>query len=441
MIKLKRTTIAGLVALLASTTTPTWASDSLQTNLDDYFNHQRQYGWFNGNVLIAKDSNILYEESFGFADVKHKRELNPQNQFKVGSITKQFTAVAILKLYEEKKLDLNDPVSKYYPQLNKGRDITIKMLLDHTSGLYRDTDWREYKSSCRSNSIINEIVANSKVYTPSLMYNYSHANYYLLGGIIEKVTRQNYSDYVTKEIIRPAGLKDSSLKLTLSVQLAKSYELSGLIDAQITPVGCAGSAGELITTARDLYLWNQALSRGQIISHDTLQMMYEQKLGLTMQEIEGEFYYVNQGKIDGYKALLMQHPKTNTVYIAMSNVFNTNLEMLAADIVRIMKDKTPNHKLKLPKEDKNGWQHRIEVVGNYLDSNGIPLQIVFQDNVLQAKVNQFSIPLTIENKNRVVAHGIDNMIRIKRNQNEIAEEIIFFSRDGRYLSRFARITN
>lgn len=418
----------------------TQQSTQTQKTLDDYLVHLNSFGRFSGNVLVAQQDKIIYEKSIGHADVKLKRPINSDNLFKVGSITKQLTAAAILRLHEQKKLDINQPIARYFPKLNLGHEITIAMLLNHTAGLYSDPSWREYKKSCSSRSLINNTLKTSKIYPPSKLFNYSNATYHLLGGIIEQVTGTSYDNYITSELLRPLGMKDSSLKLTLSFQLAKSYELSGLVDAYITPSGCAWSAGELITTSRDLLVWSRALNTGKVISQPLLKQMFEQQYGVFNEEIGGTSYFLHQGEIDGFKTLLIQEPKTGLTVVALSNFFNTNIDLLAIDLVKIINGEPPVGKIVPPKTNFADWQYDIDVIGNYLDNNGVPLQVVYADGVLQAKVNQFNIPLKIQNKNSLFAVGIDNRIRINRHENDTTKEIIFFSRDGRYLSRFTRIT-
>ncbi|GHA40310.1 serine hydrolase domain-containing protein [Photobacterium aphoticum] len=423
-----------------SATTNSDTAGQTQQKLDEYIHHLNSYGRFSGNVLIAQNNDVVYEKSIGYADVKLKRPINKDNLFKVGSITKQITAVTILRLHEQGKLDIDKPVDKYFPKLKDGKNITIAMLLNHTAGLYRDPSLREYDKSCSSKTLVNNTVSKSRVYAPSKMFNYNNASYYLLGDIIEQVTGQDYEDYVTTEILRPLGMKDSSMKLTLSFQLAKSYELSGLVDAHITPPGCAWSAGELITTARDLLVWSRSLNTGQIISRDLVARMYDQQYGVFNEEIGGTSYFIHQGEIDGFKAVLIQEPKTNLTVIALSNLFNTNIDLLSIDLVKIMNDQAPVGRVIPPKTNFAKWQHDIDVIGNYLDNDGVPLQVVYKDGVLKAKVNQFDIPLKIQTRNSLFAVGIDNQIRINRHDNDTTNEIVFFSRDGRYLSRFTRIS-
>ncbi|MGF1687957.1 beta-lactamase family protein [Photobacterium japonica] len=411
-----------------------------QQNLEEYIRHLNSYGRFSGNVLIAKNNEVVYEKAIGYADVKLKRPINKDNLFKVGSITKQMTAVTILRLHEQGKLDIDQSVYQYFPKLNDAKNITIAMLLNHTAGLYRDPSWREYDQSCSSNALVKNIINKSRVYPPSKMFNYNNAGYYLLGEIIEQVTGTNYEDYITAEILRPLGMKDSSMKLTLSFQLAKSYELSGLVDAHITPPGCAWAAGELITTARDLLVWSRSLNTGQIISREMVARMYENQFGGFNEEIGGTTYFIHQGEIDGFKAVLIQDPKSDLTIIALSNLFNTNIDLLSIDLVKIMNDEKPVGRVIPPKTNFAKWQHDIDVIGNYLDNDGVPLQVVYKDGILKAKVNQFNIPLKIQTRNSLFAVGIDNQIRINRNDNETTNEIVFFSRDGRYLSRFSRIS-
>ncbi|MBV1839753.1 serine hydrolase domain-containing protein [Photobacterium ganghwense] len=428
-----------LTAALTSQAAAETQHDALNVQVDQYLSHQNQYGRFSGNILIAKENKLIYESSFGMADVKMKRPVTPDSLFKVGSLTQPLTAAAILRLHEQGKLNLDEPVSKYYPKLKKADNITIAMLLNHTSGLFRDNSWREYDSSCKSDQLIKNTINTSADYPPHLIFNYSNANYYLLGGIIEKVTQSTFEEFVTSEVLRPLGMKDSSLKLTLSFQLAKSYELSGLVDAYITPSGCAWAAGELITSARDLMTFSQALQNGELLSPASYTMMLTNEYGLFNEEIEGRQYYLHQGQIDGFKALFLQHPETKTTIVALSNLHNTNIDLLTVDLLRLVDGRDPLHTLKLPESKFATWRKDVDIIGNYLDNSGVPLQVVFEGGILKAKVNQFDIPLQIQSKNSLFALGIDNQIRIYRNENDTTKEIIFFSRDGRYLSRFTRI--
>ncbi|MGF1701759.1 beta-lactamase family protein [Photobacterium makurazakiensis] len=421
-------------------TIPAKATESSQSSaLKSYLEHQNHYGRFSGNILIAYNSNIAFEHSIGYADIKLKRQISQDTLFKVGAITKQLTAAAILRLHDQGKLNIHQPIKQYYPKLKRSNSITTAMLLNHTAGFYRDASWREYKDRCESSQLINETIKKSSSYPPSKMFNYSNDNYYLLGGIIEQASGKSYNTFITEEFLRPLGMKDSSLKLTLSFQLAKSYELSGLVNAFITPSGCAWSAGELITTTRDLYKWSRALQSGSIISQPLYQEMLEQQYGIFHEEIDGKSYYLHRGNIDGFKGLIVQEPHSGLNIVALSNLNNTNIDLLVVDLINILNDKKPINKVTPPKTDLASWQYDIDVIGNYLDTGGIPLQVVYKDSSLMAKVNQFNIPLQVMNKNTLFAIGVDNKIRINRNDNESTREIIFFSKDGRYLSRFTRV--
>ena len=142
-------------------------TSNIQQNLDEYLQHLQQYGRFNGNVLIAQGDNILYETAIGYSDVQMKRNMTKDNLFKVGSITKQLTATTILRLYEQKALDLSTKISQYYPKLKLSNDITIAMLLNHTAGISRDVSLREESNACKSNNLVNRIIKTSKTYQPT----------------------------------------------------------------------------------------------------------------------------------------------------------------------------------------------------------------------------------------------------------------------------------
>ncbi|MGF1692025.1 serine hydrolase domain-containing protein [Photobacterium kagoshimensis] len=420
-----------------STTTHAWTLD--KDALSRYLVHQNKHGQFSGNLLIAKDNKIIFEQSLGLADVQSKRPINPDNLFKVGSLTKQFTAAAILRLSEQNKLNLNDSIERYFPKLALSNKITINDLLDHTAGINRDVSWRDSPQSCRSQHLVTQIITDSRQYPPALQYNFSHAHYILLGSIIEQVSGVDYNSYIDQEFLRPLGMKDSSMKLTLSFQLAKSYEISGLINAHITATDCAWSAGGLITTARDLHLWNQALHSGSVVSKASLQKMYDEQIGMVKSQHNNQTYYSQQGNIDGFKTVMIYQPDTQAMMVALSNYQNTNLTLLTADLLQMSQGKPALHLVSAPKNQAVNWQSNRDIVGNYQDNLGVPLQIVYEEGALTAKVNQANIPLVVKNSHSLYAAGIDNKIRVNRNANNTSQEIVFFSRDGRYLSRFIRV--
>lgn len=420
-----------------ATVADAWALD--KNALSQYLVHQNNHGQFSGNLLIAKDNKIIFEQSLGLADVQSKRPINPDNLFKVGSLTKQLTAAAILRLSEQKKLNLNDSVEHYFPKLALSNKVTINDLLDHTAGINRDVSWRDSPQSCHSQSLIKQIIKDSRQYPPALQYNFSHAHYLLLGGIVEQVSGVDYNSYIDQEFLRPLGMKDSSMKLTLSFQLAKSYEISGLINAHITPTDCAWSAGGLITTVHDLYLWNQALHNGSVVSGASLQKMYDEQIGMVKSLHNNQTYYSQQGNIDGFKTVMIYQPDTQAIMVALSNYQNTNLTLLTADLLQLSQGKSALHLVSAPKNQAVNWQSNRDIVGNYQDHLGVPLQIVYEEGALTAKVNQANIPLVVKNSNSLYAAGIDNKIRVNRNTNNASQEIVFFSRDGRYLSRFIRV--
>ncbi|OAN11253.1 hypothetical protein A3K86_20060 [Photobacterium jeanii] len=419
-----------------SATTPV---PSLKESVANYLKHQNQHGQFSGNVLIADNNTILFEQSLGLADVQSNRAINNGNLFKVGSITKQFTAAAILRLAEQGKLSLTTTVDRYFPNLAKGDKITVLNLLDHTAGLQRDTAWRDSPKQCRSQAMIRTITKTSHTYPPALRYNFSHANYLLLGSIIEQVSGIDYNTFIDQEFLRPLDMKDSSMKLTLSFQLAKSYEISGLINAHITPTECAWAAGGLITTSHDLLQWNRALHSGNVVSQSSLETMYRHQLGMIKSDYNGAPLYSMEGNIDGFKALLTYQPQQERSIIALSNYQNTNLSLLTTDLLRLTNGESAINKVSAPKSDTVTWQVNKDLVGNYQDNLGVPLQIVYEEGALTAKVNQANIPLVVKNSHSLYAEGIDNKIRVNRHANNTTREIVFFSRDGRYLSRFVRV--
>src|SRR5215510_10535673 len=197
--------------------------------LEEYMQAQTDVKDFSGTVLVMKQNKVMLKKGYGMAD----REWNIANttdaKFRIGSVTKQFTAACILQLIEAGKLSLDDKLSKFYPDFPKGDSVTIHMLLNHTSGISNYTDQKNFMEVATlpwsKDSIISYFKKVPYNFSPGSKWAYNNSGYFLLGCIIEKVTGQSYKDYLQQHILDKLGMKNSGVDRsdTILAMRAKGY--------------------------------------------------------------------------------------------------------------------------------------------------------------------------------------------------------------------------
>src|SRR5476651_807500 len=189
--------------------------------LDNYMQAQVNVNDFSGAVLVANKGKIIYEKAFGYADREWKQPNMADTKFEICSLTKQFTAAAILQLAEQHKLSLDDKLSAYFPGYPKGDVVTLHMLLNHTSGIADYTGlpgfYAKHTLPLTKDSVIALFKNQPYKFAPGTKWDYSNSNYFLLGCIIEKVTKQPYDVYLYKNVIQKAGLTNTPVNHTDSV--------------------------------------------------------------------------------------------------------------------------------------------------------------------------------------------------------------------------------
>lgn len=239
---------------------------------------------FNGSILVSKNGKIIFRKGYGYKDSQSKIQNTPNTIFQVGSMTKQFTATVVLKLAEQQKLSLDDKISKYFPNLKRGDEITIKNLLTHTSGLseiFRDTSFlKENKQKPISKEKLLSFFMDKPLYfNPGTQYAYCNSGYVLLGLIIEKVSGKSYEHMVREFILEPLKMTHSGFDFAdlKSTQKALGYiRFSSVENKSSMPWDSTFtySAGSLYSTANDLYLWHKGLLNNKVLTKESLAKAY-----------------------------------------------------------------------------------------------------------------------------------------------------------------------
>jgi CubicO group peptidase (beta-lactamase class C family) len=309
---------------------------------------------FMGSALISQDGKVLLSKGYGFANLEWDVPNSPTTKFRLGSITKQFTAASILLLEERGKLKVEDPVKKHMADAPVAWDkITIFHLLTHTSGIPSFTGFPDYASTEATPATPESLVARFRgkplEFQPGEKWNYSNSGYVLLGYFIEKISGQSYSEFVQQNIFTPLGMKDSGYdsNSTVIVHRAAGYApgANGPVNAGFIHMTIPFSAGSLYSTTEDLLRWEQGLFGGKLLSPASLAKMttpfkQDYALGLAVSTNHGHKVIEHGGGIEGFNTHLAYYPEDKLVVAVLGNLngrFPGEIAGKLADIARGVK--------------------------------------------------------------------------------------------------------
>lgn len=295
-------------------------------------------------VLIAKNGEVLYRNAFGMANLELNVPMKPENVFEIGSITKQFTVVAILMLQEQGKLEVTDALTKYIPDYpTQGETITIHHLLNHTSGIKSYTSMPSFRSQARTDMTPTELIDVFKNepmdFKPGEQYAYNNSAYIILGHIIELVSGKSYAAFIEENIFKPLGMNNSYYgdKSKIIEHRASGYQPgdAGYRNADYLSMTLPYAGGSLMSCVDDMLLWSQAVHNNTLISEESKQLAFtEGKLqdnsriyygyGWSIDTI-GEYATIEHGGgIFGYTTYGIYVPSTNVYTIVLTNSNGAN---------------------------------------------------------------------------------------------------------------------
>lgn len=256
------------------------------TKIENYLNTSVSNG-NSGCVLVAKEGEILLSKGYGWADRSKKILNKPSTAFNIGSVTKQFTAAAILKLMELHKLNTSDKIAKYFPQVPSDKqDITIHQLLTHTSGIPPETGGFRYDEASKE-TFIKDFFQAELMYTPGTKHTYTNANYILLAAIIEEVSQQDYESFLKENFWNPLQMNHTGYKSINfnSEQFAHGYYFHytdgkwkdwGITQENLPYTNnhwYSIGKGDIYSSVEDMYTWHLALKNDKILKKETIQLM------------------------------------------------------------------------------------------------------------------------------------------------------------------------
>ncbi|AUP81208.1 serine hydrolase [Flavivirga eckloniae] len=254
--------------------------------IDKLINTYVEYGKFNGSVLVSDQGKVIYKKGFGMANMEWDIPNQPNTKHRLGSITKQFTAMLILQLAAEGKLDLQAPITQYLPDYPKatGDKITTHHLLTHTSGIPNYTSFpRFFQDESRNPYTPDEFVKkfSDKIleFTPGERFNYSNSGYFLLGVLVEKLSGKTYEEALHDHIFAPLNMNDTGYDHhgVILKNRATGYQKkgNGYINSNYLDMSIPYAAGSLYSTVEDLYLWDQALYTNKLLSQKFMDLYFK----------------------------------------------------------------------------------------------------------------------------------------------------------------------
>jgi D-alanyl-D-alanine carboxypeptidase len=297
-----------------------------KAKLDQFFDRLAEKNKAMGSLTIAKDGNIVYTRAIGYSQINPKKPLTAANRFRIGSITKMFTAVMILQLVEEGKLKLTDTLDKFFPQIPNAKKITIVQILSHRSGIPnvrrdQNSQGNVNTTPITKDEILALIVKATPDFEPDSKQSYSNSGYQVLGLILEKLTGKPYGEALEERITSKIALKDT-YTATGNIDVNKNEALTYMYrdggdwrQMPETHPSILFSAGAIVSTPNDLAKFIQALFDGKIVSKENLDQMKTIRdgdgLGLGMEPFTfaGKTFYGHAGGGDNYGAWLAYEPE------------------------------------------------------------------------------------------------------------------------------------
>jgi len=326
------------------------SNKELKKGIDALFESYAHYNRFVGSVLISENNTIIYQKSFGYADIAGKKKNTKNSIFSIASLTKSLTAVGIMRLVEDGKLTLETPISIFFPDFmpDYSKDITIQHLLNNSSGIEANIGRTDESGNGLMPEVspitLDELLEKFKdpklKFEPGTGYEYNNFGYLLLADIIEKVSGQPYADYMEQAVFKPANMKNTAVAtFKPNHQKAQPYLGLGMNEFQnfnspFHPSWLQGAA-DINSTTLDLFKFMQALENGTLLKVASKNMLYSATqamgvnnmlsgLGWVIDEKEGEKWIYNNGLLPGYASVMGSLPEKNIKIIVLSNATSVN---------------------------------------------------------------------------------------------------------------------
>ena len=335
-----------MLALAQQPATKAAAVQQLPAKLDALFAPHYKATDPGATVIVVKDGKPVFRKAYGAANLDSKTPMTPDTVLRLGSITKQFTAVAILMLADEGKLALNDPITRFFPDYpTGGKVITVEHLLTHTSGIASFTGKPNYVANMAKDLRVSQMIDNFKndplQFEPGTDYRYNNSGYFLLGAIIEKVSGQTYASFLEQRIFTPLGMKDTAYEGSErgKAPRAAGYSAKEKGYGPTAPLSMTQpyAAGALVSTVDDLARWDAAIAAGKLLKPATWKLAFtpymltpekstEYGYGWHVGTLQGTPVIDHGGGINGFRTYALRLPEQKIFVAVLANADSGNAD-------------------------------------------------------------------------------------------------------------------
>ena len=334
--------------------------------LDELVGMYSEYGKFNGSILVSDQGEVIYKKGFGMANMEWDIPNQPNTKHRLGSITKQFTAMLILQLVADGKLDLQEPITTYLPDYPKasGDIITTHNLLTHTSGIPNYTSFRKFMEDESRNpytpkAFVKTFADKALDFAPGEKFSYSNSGYFLLGALIEKLSGKSYKQMLQDKIFTPLNMKDTGYDNHGDIlkNRATGYEKQGTdyVNSSYLDMSIPYAAGSLYSTVEDLYKWDQGLYTKNILPEKYMTLYFKPHIpdfgnghyaygwGVGYAKIgtsKDSIYAIGHGGgINGFNTNISRTTSDKSLVVLLNNTGRAPLNEMTIAIMGIMHDK------------------------------------------------------------------------------------------------------
>ena len=333
---------------------PAVYSQNLETKIDSLLLEKFPSNEPGASFLIAKNGKVIYEKAFGLSNLELNMRMQTESVFEIGSMTKQFTAVAILMLVEQDSIRLDDQITKYIPDFpTNNQTITIHHLLNHTSGIKSYTNLKKLYSIDRNDLTPEELIHffqdEPMDFNPGEQYKYNNSGYVLLGYIIEKVSGMSYEEFLSKNIFQKIGMEKTfyaNHRKIIPNRASGYHKKDSFENSRFISYTLPYAAGALMSTTGDLNIWQQAISSNTLLKDKTMQKAFTNYslangeksnygYGWKIKSIGDETSYEHGGFIFGFKSMGVYLPESDIYVVGLTNCDCNSPTKITREIARI----------------------------------------------------------------------------------------------------------
>jgi CubicO group peptidase (beta-lactamase class C family) len=432
--------VLALLAAPASQAQRVSANRRFASEVDAYLRPYLTFRGFSGSVLIARHGHILLSKGYGMANYELSVPNSPKTRFHLGSVSKTFTAAAIMMLQEQGKLDVHDHLNKFIPDYPTGDRITLGHLLSNTSGIPNINDFPDYNSISRFPHTPSDLIEHFKHkpldFEPgSRAYTESNSNYNLLAFIIEEVSGEKYGDFLKRHIFNPLGLSatahdgNASLLIPNEASGYMPVGIDGLENAPYLDWSTKTGNGSIDTTVADLYRWDRALRSENLLKQSSIGQMFSGQYGwFTGKRLDRNVVLMN-GRSPGFSSEILRFVDDDVCIIVLANNYAPTASTIATELARMVfgegyKALNLRRGIRADLAKLEAYVGRYQFGPDFLRPNAV-YEFVVEEGQLTARSAAGSVPLAPQSKEEFFHRPFWSWLKFERDGQGRVDHLVW----------------